>query len=271
MALLGLPDDLGVRLNSGRAGAREGPRAFRSALAKYGVMNPDGWEWPKVYDAGDILPASGDTAQALHETHARVTAAVKALCGLGLFPVGIGGGHDLTFAFVRGVIEHARESGAALTRGVYFDAHLDVRAEVGSGMPMRALLEHCGLTQLEIRGFSALVNAKEHLEYFQARGGIIPGRPAQPPRAQGRYFASFDLDVLDASQAPGVSALNPDGWSVQRGSLEAERCGMDPDCACFDLMELCPAHDEGGRTARVAAYLFLSFLRGFARRPGATA
>jgi hypothetical protein len=46
VAMIGLADDLGVRLNGGRPGAREGPRAFRAALARYGVAHPDGWEWP---------------------------------------------------------------------------------------------------------------------------------------------------------------------------------------------------------------------------------
>src|SRR5687767_8945741 len=34
IALLGLPDDLGVRLNGGRPGAAEGPTAFLAALAR---------------------------------------------------------------------------------------------------------------------------------------------------------------------------------------------------------------------------------------------
>ena len=43
-------------------------------------------------------------------------------------------------------------------------------------------------------------------------------------------------------------------------------CGADPRVRCFDLMELNPAQDPDGRTARVAAHLFLSFLQGFALR-----
>jgi hypothetical protein len=40
VALLGMPDDLGVRMNGGRVGAAEGPYAFRSALARYGTKRP---------------------------------------------------------------------------------------------------------------------------------------------------------------------------------------------------------------------------------------
>ena len=33
------------------------------------------------------------------------------------------------------------------------------------------------------------------------------------------------------------------------------------------MMELCPPHDAGTRTARAAAYLFLAFVAGFRQRP----
>ncbi|HND60953.1 MAG TPA: hypothetical protein PLB90_05695, partial [Opitutaceae bacterium] len=42
VALLGLPDDTGVKLNGGRPGAAGGPTAFRAALARYGVADPAG-------------------------------------------------------------------------------------------------------------------------------------------------------------------------------------------------------------------------------------
>jgi len=88
-------------------------------------------------------------------------------------------------------------------------------------------------------------------------------------RGTGNRFVSFDLDVLDAAHAPGVSAPNPAGWSTREAERAVLACGADARVRCFDLMELCPTHDEGDRTARVAAHLFLAFLAGFAaRRPG---
>lgn len=284
VALLGLPDDTGVRLNNGRPGAAEGPRAFRAALASYGVAEPHRWDWPTVFDAGDVLPAEGGTEAALHETHRRVTEATQGLLDLGLLPVAVGGGHDLTFPFVRAVAERAAPERLA---GVYFDAHLDVRETVGSGMPFRRLVEACGVRELHIHGFQPFANAREHTAWFLANGGRIRGDithpppqaearerrpPAGDPHApfpEGDLFASFDLDVLDAAHAPGVSALNPAGWTVERGAAWAAACGRHPRVRCFDLMELSPPHDEQGRTARAAAHLFLSFLHGFAQRPGA--
>src|SRR6478672_5069131 len=46
VGLIGLPDDEGVRLNNGRPGAKDGPKALRAALAGYGVATPDGFAWP---------------------------------------------------------------------------------------------------------------------------------------------------------------------------------------------------------------------------------
>jgi len=258
IVLLGLPDDTGVKLNHGRIGAAAGPTAFRAALSKLGVRDPAGKSWPVVFDAGDVEP--GDT---LDETHGRVTAAADALVDAGWFPVAVGGGHDLTFPFVRATAKKY----SPLT-GVYFDAHLDVRDTVGSGMAFRRLVETSKVRSLHLHGFRPLVNARDHLAWFSAHGGKVHDdeEPVRLPAGKD-LFASFDLDVLDMAVAPGVSARNPSGWTPREAERWVQACGADPRVRCFDLMELCPPHDEGGRTARLAAHLFLTFLAGFAERP----
>lgn len=257
IALLGLPDDTGVRLNNGRTGAAGGPKAFRAALARYGAAEPATGPLPLVFDAGDIVPTGS-----LDQTHDRVTEATTALLDRGLFPVAIGGGHDLTFPFVRAVA--ARHPKLA---GVYFDAHLDVRETAGSGMTFRRLVEDCGVRALHLHGFQPLVNTKPHLDWFRTHGGHTYSDPDKVtlPKAKD-LFVSFDLDVLDAAHAPGVSAVNPSGWSVREAEAWVLACGADPHVRCFDLMELNPVHDPDGRTARVTAHLFLTFLQGYARR-----
>jgi formiminoglutamase len=222
-----------------------------------------------VFDVGNVVPAPGNDAAALHETHARVTQAVRSVLEQSegrLLPIAIGGGHDLTFPFVRAVIEFWSSRGRAIKSGVYFDAHLDVRPPTppGSGMPFRALVEQCGVERLSVFGHSALVNSRAHVEWFEHHGG----RFCHELNVMEPSFASFDLDVLDSSCAPGVSALNPCGWSVLEAEMFVEQLGASDDVRCFDLMELNPSHDEQGRTARVAAHLFLTFLKGLATRTG---
>lgn len=265
VALLGLPDDTGVGLNHGRPGAAEGPTAFRAAIAKYGVAEPFGWSWPMVIDAGDVVPAAGRDEAAMHETHRRVTHAARSLVEAGCFPIAIGGGHDLTFAFVRGVAEGLRVANPGMPlAGVYFDAHLDVRETVGSGMPFRRLMEECGVGPLLCIGASPLANAREHVEYFRSRGGVIAETLGGSP--PGPCFVSLDMDAVDQAYAPGVSAMNPAGFAPREMQAWLTGLGANPNVVCFDIMELSPPHDERGRTARLAAHFFLSFLMGLSQR-----
>jgi len=84
--------------------------------------------------------------------------------GMGLFPIGIGGGHDLTFPFVRAAVKSV-----APVHMVYFDPHLDVREEAGSGMSFRRLVETGSVRGMTIHGFQALANSADlarHAESF---------------------------------------------------------------------------------------------------------
>lgn len=256
IALLGMPDDTGVQLNNGYTGARHGPAAFREALARYGTARPHSFDWPQVFDAGDVIPG-----ESLSDTHERVTLAVEAVCAQGMLPIGIGGGHDLTLAFVRGVL-----GSVAPMNGIYIDAHLDVREETGSGMPFRRLLEDSRVGSLDVIGLDAFANSRDHVDWFLSNGGRRDGLTADGEWPDGELFFSFDLDAIDAGVAPGVSARNPSGMSSEAAAAWAHAAGRCERVRCFDLMELCPPRDENGRTARLAAHLFLSFLSGFAER-----
>lgn len=278
IALLGLADDLGVRLNGGRPGAARGPSALRAALARYGT-DWDGVHGraidPLVWDAGDIVPLPGDDAAALEGTHRRVSEACGAILAAGLTTVCIGGGHDLTFPGVRALAVHSGRP----VGGVNIDPHLDVRPTPGSGMPFRALIEggHMRGDSFSVLGAGRFANSREHVEWLQSRGGwIVPfeslRRDHRLPLADGlrrageTRFVSFDLDSIDAAHAPAVSALNPCGLTPAEAVAIVRLAGADPRVRHFDLMELCPDHDEQGRTARLAAHLFLSFVSAFAGR-----
>ncbi|MEM9083309.1 MAG: formimidoylglutamase [Planctomycetota bacterium] len=259
VALIGIPDDTGVKLNNGRPGAAEGPNAIRAALSRYGVAKPGGWDWPIVYDAGDVAVVPGN----LEQTHSHVTEAVQAVVAAGLFPIGIGGGHDLTFPFVRGAAK-----GATTTpwHGVYFDPHLDVRETPGSGMPFRKLIETSVADALTIVGFQPLANTHDHVEWFRSHGGLISQDKPEAPWPDRETFVSFDMDVLDQACAPGVSALNPCGWTPTIAERWVATAGRNPRVRCFDIMELSPPNDPSGHTARLAAHLLLCFLHAYTER-----
>jgi formiminoglutamase len=278
-ALLGLADDLGVRLNGGRVGARGGPTAFRAALARYGVpwdgLRQRALDLP-LYDAGDVTPAPGDDESALLETHDRVERAVAALREHGLIALCVGGGHDLSLPALRAV---SASVGAPLG-GVNLDAHLDVREKVGSGMAFRRLIEG---RQLDARrfveiGLGRFVNDQRDLEWLHARGGtaihaevvfehgLDHTAALELASAEGPAFLSIDLDAFDQGVAPGVSAANPLGLSLRDAAPLCEAAGARREVQHFDLMEFNPNHDLDGRTARGAALLFLHFIAGLCQR-----
>lgn len=283
VALLGLPDDTGVSLNGGRVGARLGPRAFREAMARYGTahdaVSHHDLAGLGLFDAGDVEPAGDE----IHRTHIRVTEAVDAILQDGMLPVCIGGGHDLTGAAVAALIQQVRGTNGTLG-GMNIDPHLDVRERVGSGMSFRRILnEGEGVVDPRLFatiGVGAFSNDLRHIEWLRERGStllLFEGDQHQllerfidildQLRVAPNLFASFDLDVLDASVAPGVSALNPMGLTPVTASLICRSLGRMSNLRYFDLMELSPPHDVQGRTARLAVHLLLQFLAGVAERP----
>lgn len=292
LALLGLPDDTGVALNNGRPGAKEGPAAFRAALARYGTTHDAGARAALdvgVYDAGDVVPVStddagGDPVEAMHRTHERVTEALFAIHKLGMLPVCVGGGHDLTFPAVRAL---SQALGKAVA-GVNVDAHLDVRETPGSGMPYHAAIEggHIDASRFVEYGVARFANSRAHCEWLEHRfahivtidrvldGSFTPEMAlahAFDPRTDEdedhEGFVSIDLDAIDGAHALGVSAVNPCGMGANTACACAELAGAHQAVRHFDLMELSPRHDDG-RTARIAALLFLHFIAGYTRRNG---
>lgn len=299
IALLGLPDDTGVLLNGGRSGARRGPGAFRAALSKvanaFDAITGLNLADVGIYDAGDVVPPerSGDDVRDMIGMHDRVTEAVEVLARAGMITVCIGGGHDLTYAAVRGHFRRL-ESGKRMG-GVNIDAHLDLRETPGSGMAFRRIIEESGPSGLGIMpagrfaeiGLGRFSNAREHLEYARLAGVTLVFRDRSPdpmlltalfdhlaggPRDEF-FFASFDLDSVDSAYAPGVSAMNWHGLAPATAMQMCELLGRNTKVRHFDIMELSPPNDHpvhSGRSARLAASLFVSFVAGVALRRSET-
>lgn len=286
IALIGLPDDTGVSLNNGRPGAAHGPAAFRAALARFGNPFDAASGQPlttRFIDYGDIVCSDrAEPVARLHENHDRASAAVEAIQGAGFITVGIGGGHDGTFAFARGLARSVEKSNRdSRIAGINLDPHLDVRETTGSGMPFRQLIEQSYLDPARFveLGTGRFSNSRDHIEYLTARNShpVTIDRLLTDPTGAIDHafdtafgsgntgFVTIDLDALNGSHAPGVSAVNPMGVSPAIAAAVAERAGETAAVRHFDIMELSPPHDDG-RTARIAALLFIHFLTGFERR-----
>ncbi|MBS1785621.1 MAG: formimidoylglutamase [Acidobacteria bacterium] len=271
VVLLGLCNEVGVIANGGRPGAAEGPSAFRAA---FGRMPARVLQGKRFLDAGDI-PATAPYAAFLEGAEAVVAACVKA----GATPLVIGGGHDCAF----GVYQGLAKEGPTVVLAV--DAHLDVRPthEPSSGNPFFRMIE-AGLPGGDLAqvGLQRFANSAEHETWLRLKGASLqflePGHEAQALEAsmgalsafaaKGRRIqVTFDLDAIRAADAPGVSALAPWGLDASLALRIAQACGACPAVATFDLMELAPALDRDGQTAKLAAFLAAAFIEGLASRP----
>lgn len=285
--ILGVPFDYGVELSGGRVGARLGPDAIRAAMGRhceaYSMERGVDIGGLSVCDIGNVKPVEGDSG----ETHARVSSIVSRIVAGGAVPIVLGGGHDITFANVRGMCSAIGSSAG----GINIDAHLDVRRVVNgrmsSGTPFRRVLEELdgkvkGRNLVEI-GAHGNLNSKENFEYAKARhvkiitldmvrrlGMRVAMRTALATASAGTAacFVSADVDSLPQYAAPGSSAPSPIGIEVDEMLEACFIAGSSRHVRLFDIMELNPKYDADGRTANIASAMIMEFLDGLASRRG---
>ncbi|HYE95520.1 MAG TPA: formimidoylglutamase [Rubricoccaceae bacterium] len=273
VALVGFPADEGVRRNGGRPGAADGPRALREALYR---MTPDA-RAPEPFVA--LLEAAADLGDLPITGHVeadqeRLGEVVGALLEKGVVPIVLGGGHETTFGHFLGYVRAGRP-----VHLLNWDAHADVRplreGRAHSGSPFRQAIEHPSriCQRYTVAGLHPWRVAKAHVDFVGASGGAVWLDDLTDDRIErlagempGPALASFDLDLVDAARAPGVSAPGAGGLDAARWLRAAEACGRSVAFTSFDVVELNPRYDQDGRTAMLAALTVWHLLRGLTAR-----
>ena len=293
IALIGFPCDIGVARNGGRPGAARAPEAIRSALYR---LTPDARNvgpfeslLERSLDLGDIRvpsplpvdqPALPDAGQGgrkvdlLFELQQRLGRVVRSVLMAGGIPVVLGGGHETAFGHYLG----SRMVFDRLTI-VNWDAHADVRPTINglghSGSPFRQALDLDRGERLTyvVAGLQPQSVASDHLRLVSSRGRAIFAEELGEPVIQsvfdgisGPTQVSFDLDAVNGTEAPGVSAPSVRGLAASTWLRLAENAGRNDNVSSIDVVELNPLFDLDGRTARLAAATAWSFMRGAAGR-----
>lgn len=269
-AIVGLPFDAAIPT---RPGARRGPDAFRTALARFSADQGSS-AWPvgsRITDLGDVdLHGLG-----VADAHDRVAKVLGSVLDRVECLVSIGGDQSLSFPVLRALVD-ARGGKWGL---ISLDAHHDVRPynrdSISSGTSMRRALELEALppqrlVQVGIRPFA---NSAAHRAWCEERGvavydvatvrtrGIEQVAQEALERASleaDHLYVSLDLDVVDQAQAPGTSAAGPGGLSVSEVLRALEMWASSTTFSDGDIMELSPRWDWGDETARVAVRAFLA-------------
>jgi formimidoylglutamase len=274
IVFIGHADDRAVVNGRGRPGAVQGPAELRRFLSRLTPGDHGELDRLRLVDLGDASAELGD----IEQVHSAVEEAALAALSSGACVVLLGGGHDGAYASHSALLRATRGPVAAIN----VDAHLDVRplrdGLITSGTPFRRLAERWGeryaLTEL---GVQPQHNARAHREWALTRGfavlslNEVRGRVAQAFAEALRMPAealavSLDLDGVEGSSAPGVSAPCPDGLTAADLYACARLAGQEPRVRVLDVMELAPSLDVDGRTARLGAAAIWHFLAGVATR-----
>ena len=79
-------------------------------------------------------------------------------------------------------------------------------------------------------------------------------------RETDALWVSFDMDVIDPAEAPGVGTAVPGGMTYREAHLAMEMLADTGKLVGLDVVEVNPVLDTHNRTAEIAAELILSAL-----------
>ena len=231
--------------------------------------------------------------QAVAELCPRLAQKTSSAIGDGAFPLVLSGDHSCAVGIWSGVSLALRPSGDLGL--LWIDAHLDSHTPETShtgmvhGMPLAALLGYgeASLTGCAAEGAKLLARnvcivgvrsfeAEErrflselgvrifYMEEVRRRGyAAVLHDALELVQAQTAAFGiSFDLDVIDPIEAPGVGTPAPKGVGADTLRKAMEGLGGDPKLAAFELSEYNPARDIDARSARVAIDLLVDLFAG---------
>lgn len=283
--IIGIPMDLG----QSRRGVDMGPSAIRYAgLA--GALAPLGFT---VLDSGDIvIPGHCSLKntsieervpfirQACEDAYRRAREAIDD----GEIPVFLGGDHSISIGTIGGVSHH-RQLGV-----IWVDAHADFNTPDTSvsnnvhGMALSTLLglgdeklinvgRHGAKVSPENVVVIGLRDVDEKEKHLLKQSGVtwytmrdidelgiytVLGNALNQLSNVSRIHVSFDMDVMDPIEAPGVGTPSHGGLTYREGQLIMETIADTGKLHSVDLVEVNPILDVANRTGQIAVSLLES-------------
>ncbi|AEA34576.1 formimidoylglutamase [Hippea maritima] len=266
--IVGFASDEGIKRNKGRVGAKEGPTAIRRQLSSLA------WHFDDItlYDVGDI-----EVIDDLEEGQEKLSSVVAEIINRGLFPIVLGGGHEVAFGSIKGAYKGLEEPVAV----VNFDAHFDLREEEvsTSGTPFRQIERVYSKDGFRFDylcvGIQRAANTLELFERAKELGvsWIDIDMIRFNTKAAIKLLSDFlkdkrhihltiCSDVFAQSVAPGVSAPTPFGLSIDEFLSLFYVVLKSGKIVSFDIAEVSPALDRDNATSKLAAYIVFRLVDG---------
>lgn len=282
-AFIGFCCDEGIRRNQGRPGAQNGPAAIRKEMSNLPCRFA---KELLLFDAGNVVCQDGDLAA----SQATLGAAVKRIRQLGLFPLVLGGGHEVALGHYQGHRDFLLAQGDKPEIGIInFDAHFDLRplpAGGSSGTMFRQIAEDTAQHKVPFRylclGIQEYSNTLELFKTAQTLGvSYVLERQMQPLndndvieaidaflRQNKQVFVTICADVFSAAFAPGVSAIQPLGLNPEQVIKYLKYIIRSEKVVGFDIAEVSPRFDQDSATASLAKVLVFAFVNTICRIHG---
>lgn len=254
-------------------GARRGPQAIIEASQNLELYD---FELEReIYRVGictlpEVEPLMTGPEPMIH----RIYEVAKDLLSKRKFIVTLGGEHSITLGVVRAFVEKFEHLSV-----LQLDAHCDLRDEyLGTkysyASVMRRIIELCPIVQVGIRSLSL----EEHeflkergMETFYAQGLTLDQVfwDKLLSRLSPEVYVTVDLDVLDPSIMPAVTAPEPGGLNWQQILSILETVAREKKIMGFDLTELRPTEGTVGCSFLAAklAYKLIGYVSYFQNSP----
>lgn len=292
--ILGVPLDLGQE----RRGVDMGPSAIRAAglnsvLKGLNHHVEDAGNVP--VRLAEEQPFGDRRAKYLNEISETCQDVAKRICQTleeGQFPISLGGDHSVAVGTVSGISKFYRERNETIGL-IWIDAHGDMNTPESSpsgnvhGMPFASLLGMGPEALTSIFNFAPKVQAKDCVlvgvrdvdaqERKQIHGSgvnvftmrdidelgmrLVMQRSLDlATRDTAGVAISFDMDVVDPDEAPGVGTAVPGGMTFREAHLAMEIIADSKKMVSLEIVEVNPILDTLNRTAALAVGLVSSAL-----------
>lgn len=265
--LVGYVCDEGVRRNQGRVGAVLGPEAIRKTLSKFPNHLSESTD---LLDCGNISCIDGGMEVAQNHLSRVVTKLLRQ----DVFPILLGGGHDIAYGHYNGIKNHL---GPGKNIGIInFDAHFDLRSNTNgtnSGTPFYQIGVDCKSENIDFNylciGIRKDANDRQLFEtattlgvefietnQFTIENAEVIVRTLLDFISKVDYlYVTIDLDGFSSAYAPGVSAPSPMGFSPKMVVKALEVIIASKKLISMDVAEMNPTYDIDNRTSKLAASL----------------
>lgn len=268
------PSDLGVKRNGGRPGASKAPELILERLLKL-TPHPFHAEKHTEFLRGVSILDQLTCSENLEGDQQKLGELVGKSLAEGRIPVVLGGGHETSFGHFLGYYEAQKPAHI-----VNIDAHTDVRplkdGKPHSGSPFYQALNHSSelCRSYSVAGVNPASVSVEHSEFVKSNGTLVLEGETESSSVENilnrldgeNVMATMDMDGVHQGFAPGVSAPNASGLSVELWLKIALLFGVTPNVTSFDVCEVNPEYDRDHQTVRLAAQTVWNFLLGVALR-----